>query len=325
LVATLARKEGLRPLDRGAVAGVLDHAARLAGDAEKLSVRMRPVVDLVREADFWAGEAGRAVTTAADVQAAIDAQVRRAGRIRERLLEEIRRGTILIDTEGAQVGQVNGISVLRLGEYELGHPTRITARVRVGRGELVDIEREVEMGGPIHSKGVLILAGFLGARYARRAPLSLAASLVFEQSYAAVEGDSASLAELCALLSALAEAPVEQALAVTGSVNQHGRVQAVGGVNEKIEGFFDACLGRGLRGDQGVLIPGSNVKNLMLRADVVEAVSAGRFRVLAVDTVDDAIELLTGLPSAEVNRRVEARLTTFAEDARAFLPPLERR
>lgn len=191
LVGMLAQKEGLRALDRGAVARVLDHAARLAGDAEKLSVRMRPVVDILREADFWAGSAGRTVATAADVQTAIDAQLRRAGRIRERLLEAVRRDTILIDTRGESVGQVNGLCVVRLGEYDFGHPTRITARVRVGKGEVVDIEREVEMGGPIHSKGVLILAGFVGARYARRAPLSLAASLVFEQSYGSVEGDSA--------------------------------------------------------------------------------------------------------------------------------------
>lgn len=319
LVGALALKEGLRSLDRSAVARVLDHAARLAGDAEKLSVRMRPVVDILRETDFWAGSAGRTVATAEDVQKAIDAQTRRAGRIRERLHEEIRRDTILIDTRGERVGQVNGLSVVQLGEYGFGYPTRITARVRVGKGDVVDVEREVEMGGPIHSKGVLILAGFLGARYTRRAPLSLSATLVFEQSYAPVEGDSASLAELCALLSALADVPIKQPLAVTGSVNQHGQVQAIGGVNEKIEGFFDVSREKGLTGEQGVLIPRANVKNLMLRQDVVDAVKAGQFRVFSVEGVDDAIELLTGRSATDLNQLVESRLASFAEDARAFL------
>jgi lon-related putative ATP-dependent protease len=318
LVGSLAQKEGLRALDRAAVAHVLDHAARLAGDAEKLSMRMRPVVDLLREADFWAGSAGRAVTTVDDVRRAIDEQRRRAGRLNERMLEEIRRGTVLIDTEGERAGMVNGLSVVRLGEYEFGFPTRITARVRIGKGEVVDIEREVEMGGPIHSKGVFILAGFLGARYAPRAPLSLTASLVFEQSYAAVEGDSASLAELCALLSALAEVPIEQSMAVTGSVNQLGEVQAIGGVNEKIEGFFDVCRDRTLTGEQAVLIPASNVKHLMLRQDVVDAASAGKFRIVPVESVDEAMEILSGRDAADLNGLVEARLTAFADAARAF-------
>jgi lon-related putative ATP-dependent protease len=319
LVATIVRKEGLRPFDRGAVARVLEHAARLAGDAGKLSIRMRPVVDLLRESDFWAGRAGRAVATVADVEQAVAEQVRRASRLRERLLEEIRRETILIDTRGESVGQVNGLSVVRLGEYDFGYPTRISARVRVGRGEVVDIEREVELSGPIHSKGVLILAGFLGARFARNAPLSLSASLVFEQSYGAVEGDSASLAELCALLSALAEVPIRQSVALTGSVNQHGQVQAIGGVNEKIEGFFDVCRDRGLTGEQAVLIPRSNVKHLMLRPDVVAAAGEGRFRIVAVETVDEAMELLTGCAAGELNQLVEAKLAGFAETARAFL------
>jgi lon-related putative ATP-dependent protease len=330
LIATLARKEGLRALNREAVARVIEHAARLSGDAEKLSIHMRGIVDLLRETDHWAASGGRAVATAQDVQAAIDAQLRRAGRIRERLLEAIRRDSLLIDTSGEKAGQVNGLSVILLGDYSFGHPTRITARVRMGKGEVVDIEREVELGGPIHSKGVLILCGFLGARYAVRAPLSLSASLVFEQSYASVEGDSASLAELCALLSALAETPLKQSFAVTGSVNQHGQVQPIGSVNEKIEGFFDVCVERGLTGEQGVLIPKSNLKNLMVRRDVVNAVEAGRFQVHAVEDVDQAIELLTGraagardaekhFPKGSVNQLVEARLMAFAADAREFL------
>ena len=328
----VAREEGLRPLDRDAVAGVIEHAARLAGDVEKLSTRMQHLVDLVRESDYWAGQAARETVTAADVERAIAAQIRRGDLLRERMQEEIRRGTVLIDTRGEVVGQVNGLSVYSLGGLAFGRPSRITARVRLGRGEVVDIEREVELGGPIHSKGVLILSGFLGERFATRRPLALSASLGFEQSYSGVEGDSASSAELYALLSALAQTPVKQSFAVTGSVNQRGQVQAIGGANEKIEGFFEVCRTAGLTGDQGVLIPASNVKHLMLRREVVEAVAAGRFRVYAVETVDQGIELLTGVPAGEreasglypegsINRRVEDRLTELAEAARRFAVP----
>ncbi|MBN1137772.1 MAG: AAA family ATPase [Anaerolineae bacterium] len=324
LIGSMIRSAGLRPFDREAVARIIEHSSRLAGDADKLSTRMRDIANLVSEADYWAGQAGRDVAGAADVQRAIDAQVHRSDRVRERLRENILRGTILIDTEGSKVGQVNGLSVLQLGNYSFGQPNRITARVRLGKGEVVDIEREVELGGPIHSKGVLILSGFLGARYAVDRPLSLSASLVFEQSYSGVEGDSASSAELYALLSAIAEVPIKQSLAVTGSVNQHGQVQAIGGVNEKIEGFFDVCRARGLTGEQGVLIPASNVKHLMLRHDIVEAAAAGQFQIYAVETIDQGIELLTGLPAGErnkagsypkgsINGRVEARLADLAK------------
>ncbi len=330
LVATLVSQEKLRPFDRTAVARVIDHAARAADDAEKLSVHMRGILDLLREADYWAGNAAHEVATATDVQRAIDAQRARSGRVRERLQEAIRRDDILVTTAGEAVGQVNGISVFQIGDHAFGHPTRLTARVRLGKGEVIDIEREVKLGGPIHSKGVLILTGFLGSRYATKVPLSLSASLVFEQSYGGVEGDSASLAELCALLSALADLPARQSLALTGSINQQGQVQAIGGVNEKIEGFFDICRQRGLTGDQGVIIPKGNVKNLMLRQDVVEAVAAGRFHVHSVEHVDDALALLTGqaagarngtgnFPEGSVNARVEARLVAFAEATRAFV------
>jgi lon-related putative ATP-dependent protease len=332
MIGTLARKEGLQPFDRGAVARVIEQSARIAGDAEKLSTHWRSIADLLREADYWAGEVGHQVVGVADVQRAIDAQIHRADRVRERVQEEIRRGTLLIETQGAKVGQVNGLSVVMLGQFAFGRPSRITARVRLGRGEVVDIEREVALGGPIHSKGVLILSGYLGARYARDRPLSLAASLVFEQSYSGVEGDSASSAELYALLSALADLPIRQSLAVTGSVNQHGQVQAIGGVNEKIEGFFDVCRAQGLRGEQGVLIPASNVKHLMLRHDVVDAVAAGQFHVFPVETVDQGIERLTGIPAGErddqgefpsgsVNQRVEASLVALAERRLAFGVP----
>jgi predicted ATP-dependent protease len=249
--------------------------------------------------------------------------------VRERIQEDIRRGTLLLDTRGEAVGQVNGLSVLQLGGYAFGRPSRITARVRLGSGSVVDIEKEVALGGPLHSKGVLILAGFLGQRFAFERPLSLAASLVFEQSYSGVEGDSASCAELVALLSALGGVPVRQGRAITGSVNQHGHVQPIGGVNDKIEGFFDVCRAAGLTGDQGVLVPASNVKHLMLRADVVDAAEKGLFHVWPIGTVDEAVELLTGVPAGErdaggrypegtVNRRVDDRLAAFAEKARSF-------
>jgi len=329
LLGTFARREKLRPLDRGAVARAVENASRRAADSERLQVYAETVADLLREADHVAAEGGGAVVTAEHVQAALDAQVRRAGRVRERVQEDIRRGTILIDTGGEAVGQVNGLAVLQLGTYAFGRPNRITARVRLGSGNVVDIEKEVALGGPLHSKGVLILAGFLGQRFASERPLSLAASLVFEQSYSGVDGDSASCAELVALLSALAEAPVRQGRAITGSVNQHGHVQAIGGVNEKIEGFFDVCRARGLTGAEGVVIPAANVKHLMLRADVVEAAEKGRFHVWPVETVDEAVELLTGLPAGErdaegrfpegsVNRRADDRLAAFAEKARSF-------
>jgi len=329
VVATLARSEGLRPFDREAVAGVVEQGSRAAGDGDKLSAHLEALADLLREADHLAGEAGRPVASRVDVERAIAAQRRRGERVQRRIQEAIGKGTILIDTAGARVGQVNGLAVYQVGSQSFGHPSRITARVRMGRGEVVDIEREVELGGPIHSKGVLILAGFLGARFAADRPFTLSASLVFEQSYGGVEGDSASSAELYALLSALSGLPVRQFVAVTGSVNQLGQVQAIGGVDEKIEGFFDVCRARGLTGDQGVLIPAANVHHLMLRADVVEAARAGRFHVWAVETVDEGIELLTGTPAGEagpdgrfpdasVNARVAARLADLAEKARAF-------
>ncbi len=329
LVATTARRAGLRPLENAAVARVIEHASRVAADATKLSVRGRMIGDLLREADYFAAQNGHARITRADVQEALDAQVHRADRVRERILEEIRRGTILIDTTATTVGQINGLVVSTLGGFSFGRPIRITARVRLGRGQVVDIEREVEFGGPIHAKGVLILQGFLGARFAAERPLTLHASLVFEQSYGPVEGDSASAAELYALLSALGRVPIRQCFAVTGSVNQRGQIQAIGGVNEKIEGFFDACREIGLTGEQGVLIPQANVDHLMLRDDVVDAVREGRFHIYPVATVDQGMEILTGLtagergpdgqfPAGTINQRVEARLAMMADAVRRF-------
>ena len=329
LIATLTRKEELLPFDRGAVARVIEHSARLVEDAERLSTHMRSIVDLLREADYWAREAGRTVVEAADVQCAIDAQIRRQDRLRDRLYEAILRDTLVIDTQGAVTGQINGLSVISLGDFAFAQPTRITATTRLGDGEMVNIEREVKLSGAIHSKGVLILSSFLAARYAKNQPLAFSASLVFEQSYGMVDGDSASLAELCVLLSNLADVPIKQSLAITGSVNQHGQAQAIGAVNEKIEGFFDICKARGLTGEQGVLIPAANIKHLMLRRDVVAAAEAGKFNIYAVENVDQAIALLTGLPAGEadakgvypegsVNRKVAARLAELTEIRKSF-------
>ncbi len=329
LIATVAQREKLHPFDRSAVERIMDHSTRAVGDAERLSARMREVRDLMLEADYWAAEAEHQVVTAGDVQQAIEAQIHRSDRLRERVHESILRRITLIDTEDAVVGQVNGLSVLGLGNVAFGQPSRITARVTLGKGQVVDIEREVDLGGPLHSKGVMILTGFLQGRYAQDKPLSLSASLVFEQSYGGVDGDSASSAELYTLLSAISGVPLKQSLAVTGSVNQRGEVQAIGGVNEKIEGFYDICAARGLTGEQGVMIPVSNVQHLMLRPDVVQAVAEERFHIYAVAHVDQGIELLTGVaagepdeegryPEGTINAFVEARLAAMAEKARAY-------
>jgi lon-related putative ATP-dependent protease len=329
LIATLVERKELHPFDRSAVERVIERSSRIVGDTAKLSMRQREIEDLLIEANHWARTSDADVVAAEHVQQAIEAQIYRADRIRERMQEAILRETYLIDTEGTVTGQINGLSVLMVGNFAFGRPTRITAQTSMGKGQVVDIEREVELGGPIHSKGVMILTGFLSSRYAQDFPLSLSASLVFEQSYGGVEGDSASSAELYALLSSIADVPIQQSLAVTGSVNQKGEVQAIGGVNEKIEGFFDICKARGLTGDQGVLIPQSNVKHLMLRQDVVEAVEAGEFHIYALTHVDQGIEILTGMPAGEpdedgnypeesINGRVKARLKALAEARQAF-------
>jgi lon-related putative ATP-dependent protease len=329
LLAMMASRDRLRPLDRAATARLIEACVREAGDSEKISASLMNATDLVRESDFYAARGGRHVIGSEDVQQAIDARTHRASRIRDRLQEEILRGTLLIDTEGAVVGQINGLAIAQLGEFAFAHPSRITARVTLGSGEVIDIEREVELGGPLHSKGVLILSGYLAGQYVIDRPLSLSASLVFEQTYSGVEGDSASAAELCALLSALSGIPLRQDLAVTGSVNQHGQIQAIGGVNEKIEGFFDICKQRGLSGTQGVLIPAANIKHLMLHNDVIEAVKAGQFSVYPVEHIDQCLTLLTGTEAGiagedgqfaadTVNARVRERLLALAEQRHAF-------
>jgi len=329
MIAALARQHALKPIDLAGTGLIIEHAARLAEHAGRLTLVADQLTDLLVEADFWAGKAGRDVVARADVEAAIERRIRRSSRLRDRAAESILDNEALIDTSGTCVGQVNGLSVSELAGFRFGRPSRITCRVRPGSGKVVDIEREVALGGPIHSKGVLILSGFLAGRYALDTPMSLFASLVFEQSYGGVEGDSASSAELYALLSALAELPLRQGLAVTGSVNQRGEVQAIGGVNEKIEGFFDICQKRGLTGSQGVLIPAANVQHLMLRHDVIEACASGKFSVYAVTTIDEGMFLLTGRPAGErdggglyppqsFNRLVEDRLHAFARIRQSF-------
>ena len=321
VLATHGRRAELLPLEASALARLIEHAARLAGDSRKLTARVQSLLDLAVEADHAARSSGRETIDGAHVAGAIGAQRQRAARLHERVQEAILRGTLLIDTSGSRIGQVNALAVYEAGGVPFGEPTRVTATTRLGEGHVIDIQRETELGGAIHSKGVLILAAFLAARYSEFTPHSIIASLVFEQTYSRVEGDSASLAEVAAVMSSLAEAPVNQALAVTGSVNQLGRVQPVGAVNEKIEGFFDVCAARGLDGSHGVVIPTANVQHLMLRDDVVEAVAAGKFAVHAVDTVDQAIEALTGVragPGAppwddgSINGRIARRLREYA-------------
>lgn len=344
LIAAMVQEQKLLPFERDAVARIIEFSARDAGDAERLSLNLLRLSDLLSEAEYWAksnpasNEAGSVAGTvsSANVQQAIDARIGRSDRIRRRLHEEILRGTILIDSDGSRIGQVNALSVMEVGDYHFAQPTRITATARLGSGEVIDIQREVALGGAIHSKGVLILSSFLATRYCARQPLSLQASLVFEQTYASIDGDSASLAELCVLLSALADVPLLQSLAVTGSINQNGQVQAIGAVNEKIEGFFDICAARGLSGRQGVLIPGSNAKHLMLRADVVAACRDGKFSIYTVDSVDQAIEVLSGHPAGDadavgnfppdsVNFRVRRKLNDlFQIRATTTLVPVER-
>ena len=328
-MTTLSHREGLRPLDTEAAALLVEEGSRLAEDQEKLSTRFGDLADILREADYWASTDGSSTITGRYLRQAVEAKVYRASLIEERIRELMERGTFLVDTEGAVVGQVNGLAVLSLGDYSFGRPSRITTSVGLGQAGLLDIEREARLGGPLHTKGVLILAGYLSQTYAQDKPLTMSARLVFEQNYEGVDGDSASSAELYALLSHLSSQPIKQSLAVTGSVNQKGQVQAIGGVNQKIEGFYDLCRIKGLTGEQGVLIPASNVPNLMLRDDVVKAVKEGRFHVYPVETVDQGIEILTGVPGGErqedstfpegtINALVNQRLRQMGETMRHF-------
>lgn len=294
LIATLTRHHETLPLNRKAVARVIDHASRVADDQSLLSILIRKTSDLLREADYVATRSGHKVISDQHVQDALDARSRRHGRAEELTRRQMQRGAVHIDTDGAVVGQINGLAVFQIGDIAFGRPGRITVNWRLGKGEITDIEREVDLGGPLHSKGVLILTSYLGWRYAQTCPLSLHASIAMEQNYSYLDGDSASMAELCALLSAVSDTPIQQGIAITGAVDQRGRIQTIGGVNEKIEGFYDICKMRGLTGSQGVIIPQSNTHHLMLRQDIVEAAEAGQFHIYAVENVDEAMEVLTG-------------------------------
>src|SRR5262244_4476854 len=328
-LSLVVHDRGLRHFDRSAVARVVEHGARLRDHQGKLTARFLDVARLAVEASHWAGKAGHEVVLAEDVDAAIAKQERRRNLVEERSREVIVDGTVMIDTDGARVAQVNGLSLIDVGDYDFGRPSRVTARVSVGRGTVQSIEREIKLSGPIHSKGFLILTGYLQAQYAQDWPLSLGATITFEQSYGGIDGDSASSTELYALLSAISGVPLDQGIAVTGAVNQHGEVQAVGGVTRKVEGFYDLCRERGLTGEQGVMVPAANVKNLMLKEEVVEAVRAGRFHVWAVSHIDQGVELLMDraageraadgtFPEGTVHRLVQDRLREYAEQIREF-------
>lgn len=314
------KDDGLLPFDRAAVAAVAEQAVRLAGKREKLTTRFNDVADLIRESGYWAAEAKAAKVAAEHVLRAVERRERRLDLIEEVLRERIAEGTVLVDLEGERAGQVNGLVVLDVGDFSFGLPSRITAATGMGRAGIIDIEREAELAGSIHTKGVLILSGFLRSRFAQEKPLALSASLVFEQSYGGVDGDSASCAELYALLSSLSGAPIRQAIAVTGSVNQRGEVQPIGGVNEKIEGYFELCRLKGLTGDQGVMIPARNLPHLMLDHEIVRAVREGTFRVYAVSTVEEGIEILTGTKAEAIFERVDRRLSALAEGIKEYGP-----
>lgn len=326
---TIALNEGLKHLDASAIARLLEHSCRLAEDQEKLSTQFGLVADVVREANFYASQENSKYVTADHVERAIEARIYRSNLIQEKLREYIQRNVIYISTEGEAVGQINGLSVFNVGDFAFGAPSRITVAVGLGKEGLIDVQREVNMSGPIHGKGVMIIAGYLAWKFAHDKPLTLSARIVFEQNYEGVEGDSASSTELYALLSALSGVPIKQSLAVTGSVNQMGEVQPIGGVNEKIEGYFEVCKTRGLTGEQGVIIPKSNVHNLMLKHEVINAVKSGKFHIYPVATIEEGIELLTGVPAGKqlttgeyepgsLFDKVDKRLREMAETARRF-------
>ncbi len=317
-VATRCHEEKLRHLDRGAVARLVEYGSRLAGSQSKLSTRFGDLANLVREAGYWAAKAGHEVVTAEDVAHALEERRARLGLIESRLREQILKGTLLILSEGEVVGQVNGLTVISSADHRFGYPSRVTARVYMGKEGVMQIDREVELAGPIHNKGVMTLIGYLGGRYAQQQPLSLSAQITFEQNYGGVEGDSAASTELYALLSCLSGIPVRQAIAVTGSVDQRGDVQAVGGVTEKVEGWFALVKERRSKGEHGVMVPAANVQDLMLSDEVRRAVAEGTFRLWAVSTVDQGLEILTGRPAEEVHASVRTRLRDLAEGIERF-------
>jgi len=323
-VTTLCREEKLLPFDRAGVAKVVEFGSRLAEHQNKLSSRFSDIADILREASYWASKSNNNIVSDVHVQKAIDERIFRTNRIEEHLREMILEGTIIVDTKGEKVGQVNGLAVIDLGDYSFGKPSRITARTYAGKAGVVNIERETKMSGKIHEKAILIITNYLGGRYAAKKPISLSASITFEQLYEMVEGDSASCAELYALLSSISGIPLKQSIAITGSMDQNGDVQPVGGINEKIEGFFDLCRLTGFDGSQGVIMPTRNVKNLMLKKDVVEAVKEGKFFIYPIQRADEGLEIITGMqvgelkddgtyPEGTINYLAVKRLTEISE------------
>jgi lon-related putative ATP-dependent protease len=328
-ISTRCKEENLRPFDKTGVAKVVEYGSRLAEDQNKLSARFFNIADIVREANYWASQDGNSYITAKHVEKALDEKIYRSNKIEEKIQEMIDEGIILVDTDGTVAGQVNGISVIDLGDYSFGRPSRITAKTYMGKAGVVNIERETKMSGRIHDKAHMILTSYLGGKFAQESPLTLSASICFEQLYEEVEGDSATCSELYALLSSLSGLPLKQGIAVTGSMNQRGEIQPVGGINEKIEGFFEVCRLKGLTGDQGVIIPKRNVKNLMLKNSVIEAVSDGKFHIYPIEELDEGIEILTGIeagkrredgtyPEGTVNFLVEKRLKELARALKEF-------
>ncbi len=329
LIKRIIDDEKLLPFDKKAVAGVIEFGVRLAGRQKKLSTRFSDIADLVREASYWAGKEGLSLVTDRHVDRAYEEKIGRLNLIEGKIQEMIEDGTIMIDADGMVVGQVNGLSVYDMGDYAFGKPSRITAKTSMGRAGIINIEREAKLSGKTHDKGVLILEGYFRGKFAQNKPLTVSASICFEQSYGGIDGDSASSTEIYAILSSLANLPLRQDIAVTGSVNQKGEIQPIGGVNHKIEGFYDVCRAKGLTGKQGVMIPALNIPDLMLRKDVVKAVSEGRFHIYPVTTIDEGISLLTGVPAGErdekgeypehtVNALVDKNLKTLAEGLKAF-------
>jgi len=323
-VKAICDEEKLRPFDAEGVAEVVEYGVRLAGRQNKLSTRFDIVANVLREANYWAEKDNAETVSSRHVRKAIDERIERVNMIEEKIQELILEGTIFVDTSGKVIGQVNGLSVYDLGEHSFGKPTRITARTSMGKAGVINIEREADLSGPTHNKGVLILSGYLRSMYAIGKPLVMSASIAFEQSYSGVDGDSASSTEVYAILSSLAEVPLRQDIAVTGSVNQKGEIQPIGGVNQKIEGFYDVCKARGLTGTQGVIIPSKNIQHLMLRHDVVEAVKKGKFHIYAIDTIDEGIEILTGIKAGKrlkngqfekgtIHDRVNRKLEEYAK------------
>jgi lon-related putative ATP-dependent protease len=328
-IKRICEEDKLLSFDKSGVAGVVEFGVRVAGSQKKLSTRFTVIADLIREASYWASNAGSKTVKEEHVDKAIQEWTYRVGLVEDKIQEMIEDGTIMIDSQGKVVGQINGLSVYDMGEYAFGKPTRITARTSMGRAGVINIEREADLSGRTHNKGVLILGGYLRGKYAQDKPMTMSVSIAFEQSYSGVEGDSASSTEVYAILSALSGLPLRQDIAVTGSINQKGEIQPIGGVNEKIEGFYHVCKAQGLIGTQGVIIPHQNVKDLMLKNEVVDAVREGKFHIYPVKTVDQGIEILTGIkagerkedgkfPEGSVNHLVDKQLKEYAENLKSF-------